>query len=318
MFTRGAQTDRLIALGATAVWLRTTLSTWSNNFSLVTWEELLMIQTFVLRTACAAAAFALVGLGAASGRAASLAPVADGYLRNDTQTSPSTGGNRTDFFGVRTLDQGPTTTRKHIGIIKWDISGVDPSTYDSATLFNQFWRNNLDGNGVWTVYGLNDGETNTDDVADGSFGEANWFDTNGTTQVSFDKGLGVVVGTPRDNGDLGIDLTEVAELGFITLVDGQPLESNTTDLPLGDFLRADSNGFVTLLFADTAASGREWRLGVREASNADTDFGTRMNFATVPEPCGMGLIGVVLAGWGVAVRRGRKWLPSGAPSGRQR
>ena len=63
-------------------------------------------------------------------------------------------------------------------------------------------------------------------------------------------------------GDLGIDLAEVTQLGTISLVDGQPLQSNTTDLPLAAFLNADTNDVVTFLIADMTAQ-TEWRLVAR-------------------------------------------------------
>ena len=118
------------------------------------------------------------------------------------------------------------------------------------------------------MYGLNDGLLNTDD--DPSFTEQNW--TEGG--LSYSRGLGVDTSEPSGVGNsLGIDLSETALLGTITLVEGEPLQSNTTDLDLSSFLAADSNGVVTFMVADERINtetelpvGTEWRVTARERS----------------------------------------------------
>jgi hypothetical protein len=195
----------------------------------------------------------------------------DANLSNDTSRGPATTNDRSDFIEIRNFaaDATGATTRKKAGVFKYDISSVDSRLFPFATLTGLF-QGGRDGNGVYNVYGLNDGEQNLDDVPDGTVGEANWSESS----LRYNHGLGVDVSVATTAvGNMGFDLTEVALLGTITLVDGQPLQSNTTDLSLGDFLDADTNGRVTFFLADERVNaetglpvGTEWRLVAREAS----------------------------------------------------
>jgi hypothetical protein len=177
----------------------------------------------------------------------------DANTSNDTSRGPTTTNDRADFIEIRNFQQvgPPVTTRKKIGYFKFNIGAVNPAFYSFATMTALF-QGGRDGNGTFTVFGLNDGvET-----------EATWNEST----LTYAMGLGVNPGVAPDTlGDLGIDLAEVTQLGTITCVDGQPLQSNTTDLPLANFLNADTNDVVTFLIADMTAQ-TEWRLVAREAS----------------------------------------------------
>jgi PEP-CTERM motif len=188
---------------------------------------------------------------------------------NDTSRGPTATNDRIDFIEIRNfLTEG--NTRKRVGFFKYDISGIDPLLYQFATLTGVFTRG---GNGTYTVYGLNDGLTNSDNG--GTVTEANWSEST----LSYSNGLGVDVNVaPGTVGDLGIDPAETTLLGTITLVNGQPLQSNPTDLPLSEFLSADTNNVVTFLLADLAGQ-TEWRMTAREASS---DNSLRMSFAATP------------------------------------
>lgn len=137
----------------------------------------------------------------------------DANTSNDTSRGPTTTNDRADFIEIRNFqsvsgEPPVTTTRKKIGYFKYDVSGVDPLLYQFATLTGAF-QGGRDGNGTFTVYGLNDGETNTDNVPDGSVGEVNWSEST----LSYSNGLGVDVTVATTAlGDLGIDLTETALL----------------------------------------------------------------------------------------------------------
>src|SRR3989304_4021020 len=185
----------------------------------------------------------------------------DASTSNDTARGPTATNDRSDFVEIR----NHPATRKRIGYFKYNISAIDPLLFPFARLSGSF-ADGRDGNGSWNIYGLNDGETNTDDVQDGSFGEANW--TEGALTYAMGLGVDVTV-SPATVGDLGLDLTEISLLGTITLVDGEPFLSNTTDLPLASFLSADTNGVVTFMIADLT-SETEWRVVAREASGENS------------------------------------------------
>jgi hypothetical protein len=243
---------------------------------------------------CAVAAAACLGLLLVAPWAFAgtiLAPTDDGYSANDPNRGPGVGGDRTDFFEVR---HNTTAPRKRIGYLKYDISGIEPRFYWSAKLSGVFQSSSHDNAGVWNVYGLNDGVTNTDDIADGSFGEANWIENN----LTYSKGLGVDPSATTADSSLGLDLSEITLLGTITIPGNAPFVSNPTGLPLGAFLGADTNGLVTFLLTDANAAGTEWRVGVRENANAP---GVQLSF--VPEPTAVLLSIVSFMGTTLFVRR---------------
>ncbi|CAK9037463.1 Uncharacterized protein SCF082_LOCUS22166 [Durusdinium trenchii] len=194
----------------------------------------------------------------------------DAFTSNDLAAGPGTTGDRSDFVEIRYYEDA-STNRRRIGYFKYDISEIDSALLPFATLAGTF-ANGRDGNGEFNVYGLNDGVLNTDD--DPSVTEANWSEGS----LSFSKGLGVDTSEPSGLGNtLGLDLNEVTLLGTITLVDGEPLQSNTTDLDLSTFLSSDTNDVVTFLLADERTDmgtglpvGTEWRITAREASSEDS------------------------------------------------
>ena len=207
----------------------------------------------------------------------------DANTSNDTSRGPATTNDRNDFIEIRNYaaDATGATTRKKSAIFKYDITSIDTRLFPFATLTGTF-SGNRDGNGVFNVYGLNDGVQNLDNGPDGTVGEANWSESS----LRYNHGLGVDVSVATTAvGDLGFDLAEVTLLGSITLIDGQPLQSNTTDLNLGAFLNADTNGRVTFFLADERINeetglpvGTEWRLTAREASAENS---LRLAFAPI-------------------------------------
>jgi hypothetical protein len=213
--------------------------------------------------------FAFVSLVLVLGRAQAqvyLTATDDANTSNDTAQGPTTTGDSSSFVAIRNYQLAdPVTTRKRIGYFKYDISGIDSRLFQYAGLAGAF-SGGLDGNGTFTVYGLNDGVTNTDNVPDGSYNEASW--AEGTLTYSMGLGVDTTVATTA-LGDLGIDPAETTLLGTIALVDGQPIQSNPTDLPLSTFLSDDTNGVVTFMLADLA-SGTEWRLVARESSSENS------------------------------------------------
>ncbi len=265
------------------------------------------IKFDVTRMLLAASAATFLFCGAASAGPI-LTTTDDGYTGNDPNRGPTVGGDRNEasaFFEVR---HNTTAPRKKIGYIKYNIAGVDPSLFPTATLSGGFSTTSQDGAGTWNIYGLNDGVTNTDDVADGSFGEANW--TEGS--LTYDKGLGVDPSVSTADASLVLDLSEITLLGTITLPGDAPFASNPTDLPLGAFLAADTNDVVTFLITDANGSGAEWRVTARENTDGGTDTsgpggigvsgGVLLSF--VPEPSSFSLL--IFALFGLGARQFRR------------
>jgi hypothetical protein len=267
----------------------------------------------------------VIGLGVRAEAGPVLYSIEDLDVRNDgpqaggggSTGAPNAVNNRSDFFEVRNLASGTNTIRRRIGYVKFDISGIDPSLFPTATISFSF-SGGKRGSGVMSVYGLVDSAPN----ADSSFTEANWFayhDAGGNSTtfsgvpvapadgLSYSKGLGVDVSVPASDftGNLGIDPAEATLLGVINVPGAvNDMVSNTVDLPLGAFLSADTNGFVTFLFADNrnGSPSTEWRITSSEydASHDDANFGTALNF--VPEPATFVLLAIG-ALFGLPIRR---------------
>lgn len=213
-----------------------------------------------------------------------IANISDSFTQNDPSRGPDSVQNRDDFVLVRDYADS-STNRKAIGYFKFDISGVDPANYGTATIGGSFQSTGHDSAGTWNVYGLLDGVLNTDDVADGSFSEENWSET----ALSYDKGLGVDTSVlPETPNDLGIDGAETILLGTMTISgNDEPFSSNTTDLDLGSFLASDTNDFVTFMITDAAQAGTEWRILARES-----DASNAVSLSVVPEPTSATLAGL--------------------------
>ncbi|WP_425399994.1 PEP-CTERM sorting domain-containing protein [Aeoliella sp.] len=224
--------------------------------------------------------------------AASLIPDADTRLSNDTDRGPTSNTGSSSVWEVR----WHSAPRVRIGYVRYDISGINPALFGSATLsgtFTDSGRNGpSDGSGMWNVYGLNDTT---------SSGLGNSWDESA---VNYSNASGVdnsaAVGTFAFNSDA----TFLGTMSFDG-VDVQPLpfSSNTADLDLSAFLNADTDGLVTLMFMDVDQRGHEYRINSKEGSTADGHGPMRLNF--VPEPSSIALVALALAGVGFAVRRSR-------------
>src|SRR3972149_2654381 len=116
----------------------------------------MMFQT-VLKGAVLAAA-CLVVVNATTGQAGiMLTPHADARLANDSNRGPTSNTGSSDLWEVR----WHSAPRVRIGYVRYDITGVDPALYSTATLSGTFTASSYngpgDGSGMWNVYGLSDG-----------------------------------------------------------------------------------------------------------------------------------------------------------------
>lgn len=224
----------------------------------------------------------------------SLIPNADARLANDSNRGPTSNTGSEAQWEVR----WHSAPRVRIGYVRYDITGINPALYSSATLSGTFTASGFNGpaagTGKWNVYGLND-----DVVASGGILGNDW----GETAINYSNAAGVdnlaALGTFAFTSDVTL-------LGTLSLdgVDVQPLPfaSNTTDLDLTAFLNADTDGLVTFLFMDVAQNGDEYRIDSKEGNMLSGHHPTTLNF--VPEPTTLGLVWLGAAGlW--TRRRGR-------------
>jgi len=243
--------------------------------------------------------------------------IEDSDVRNDNSGGPGNPAginNRSDFLEVRNLTS--TTggaTRKRVAYVKFDISDIGPAAYDSVTI-SFTMPDNRNSAGVMSVYGLIDGVVNANDP---NFSEANWYSyhdaagnpasNNGTViptppadGLTWRKGLGIdepMVAQTDGTGALGINPAEATLLGVINIPGGQAdITSNSVDLPLGNFLNADTNGVVTFILTGTP----EWRIRARENAT-QSNLSTRLNY--IPEPGSLSLMAICgLLGMGIRRR----------------
>jgi hypothetical protein len=148
--------------------------------------------------------------------------------------------------------------------VRYDISSVPPSLYDTATLNGTFSGASYNGPGIWTIYGV-------DDDAEGN----NWEEST----VNYATAAGV--DPSADINSFGI--ADAAMLGTITL-DGEdiqplPFSSNTEDLDLTSFLEGDTDGKVTFIIMSETQDELEYRIDSKEGNSSDGHGPMTLNFA---------------------------------------
>jgi hypothetical protein len=202
-------------------------------------------------------------------------PTADTLLSNDPDRGATVNHGSAAQWQVR----WHSAPRVRIGYVQYDISGVDPSLFSTATFSGTFTGSSYNGpssGGSWNVYGLND-----DVVADGLGRQGNDWDES---TITYANAAGV--DNAAAEGTFSFLAGETTLLGTMSFdgVDVQPLPfaSNTTDLDLSGFLNADTDGLVTFLFMDIAQNGDEYRVDSLEGNTADGHGPMALVF--VPEP----------------------------------
>jgi len=246
--------------------------------------KMMITMMKVARKAAVLIAVCMLAWSATTAQAAViLSPDADTTLSNDSNRGPTVGHGSSSVWQVR----WHSAPRVRIGYVRYDISGVDPSLYGAGTLhgtFSDSGKNGPSSGGMWDVWGLND-----DVVASGDIQGNDW---NSST-INYSNAGGV----DNDAAEGTFAFENATHLGTMSFdgMDVQPLAfwSNTTDLPLGDFLNADTDGLVTLMFIDVAQNGDEYYVDSLEGNTSDGHGPMKLSFVPEPTSVCLALLGLV-------------------------
>ena len=191
---------------------------------------------------------------------------ADAYLTNDSQQGPDT--NTSAEVRMRAFRQ-LTDTRSKTGYIRFDLTGAAEADLTGSYLILEATYLKGSEKAV-DVYGLIDG--------DGDF----WDES----AITYNTAPGML---PATLGNYALDLANVILLGTITTpAAGDPypvrFSSNPTDLPLADFLSADTNKMVTFIFIGTNNEG--------EIASKEHETFMAPTLTLIPEPTTLVLLGL--------------------------
>lgn len=159
---------------------------------------------------------------------------ADAYLTNDSQQGPDTvtGGEER----IRAFRQ-VASNRSKTGFIRFDLNGIDGEGDDAIITFDATLLKG--GSKPVNVYGLVDGSADFWNESTITYNTAPCMAPTALGNYKFVDGTVVSLGT----------LTTPALPDDV--VYPVPFSSTTTALPLGDFLKRDTNGLVTFVFIGT-------------------------------------------------------------------
>ena len=198
----------------------------------------------------------LLGWNATAVADISLVPDADARLSNDTNRGPDSATGSAGTLGGQLWEVRWHPVRVRIGYLRYDISGIDPSMFSTATLSGTFRDGKdgpSDGSGLWNVHGLND-----DVVANPPRQGNDWDEAT----VAYENAGGVNNSSPLED----FEFTDSTFLGTIALSGVDPtFESNTTDLDLTSFLNADTDGLVTFLISSASQDEHEYQVLSKES-----------------------------------------------------
>lgn len=200
----------------------------------------------------------------------SLVPDADARLANDANRNSGSAVGGSDQWEVRWREV-PGSFRIRIGYVRWDITGIDPSLFPSATISGFFTDTGRNGGGTWDVYGLKDSVTSSGGIQGNDWDEST---------INYSNAAGVDNNAPQDTFAFTSDVDLLGSINF----DGDdtvPLDfsSDPATLDLNDFLNADTDGLVTFLFMDSDFTDTEWRIHSKEDGTLPEGHGpTTLNF----------------------------------------
>ncbi|MEM6561039.1 MAG: DNRLRE domain-containing protein [Planctomycetota bacterium] len=216
-------------------------------------------------------AAAVLGLCSTSAQGALLTPEADAFIRGGTS-------NNTNFGAIANVQVKPGNNLafNRRGYVRFDVSSLSAGV-TAATLTIEGSFDNGDVNGApLTIWGLNDGNAgeNWDESA------ITW--SNAPANVNTASGPGVnaaeatLLGSYADGSDVPSG--------------GGPATFTFDDVALTNFLNADTDGFVTLIFTGTSQGGSpiSFRFDSKEATGGS---GLTLDATVIPEPASAGLIG---------------------------
>jgi hypothetical protein len=203
---------------------------------------------------------------------------ADTYLTNDSQQGPDT--NTSAEVRMRAFRQ-LADTRSKTGYMRFDLTGAAEADLTGSYL--TFEATYLKGAAkVVQVYGLIDE------------GGDLWDEST----ITYNTAPGML---PATLGNYALDTTKVTLLGTITTpavpspaVYPVTFSSNPTDLPLTNFLSADTNKLVTFIFIGTNNEG--------EIASKEHETFMAPTLTLVPEPATLALLGL----GSVVLLRGRR------------
>jgi hypothetical protein len=169
---------------------------------------------------------------------------ADTYLANDGQSSAygptTTHGADTSLRAFRQY----ANTRSKAAYIRFDLGDAVGDMSGAILTFELTYQKG--GGGAVNVYGLIDGDGDS------------WDEST----TSYNTAPGVIPNPPTALGNCVLDMTKMTLLGTIT-VPATPttypvqFSSNPTNLPLADFLEADTNKLVTFIFLGDSSNEGE-------------------------------------------------------------
>lgn len=231
---------------------------------------------------------------------------ADTSLQNDGQN----GGTSATVFGAgATADfRRYDDVRQKMLLLRFDISDLNPAAYNDAILRLDGYSNR--GRDL-RVYGIADGALDNWDEATTSYSNAPGILQPGDGGPAYDSaGFGFQNFSQMFLPPGNPPVPAAYPLGLLPVEDTdptpgyKPFVSNPTDLPLGDFLAADTNGIVSfLIHHDITHSSQTGNIRTKESGGYQAPMLGVVPPNFIPEPSSYALVLLGIGAVGMIVRR---------------